>query len=93
MPSLPDVQNAIISTVTAYFVEREPFIAGLDFPPKKDLISKNQILCLVEDIITAAGGTFTDVVLKNSGGTPISSYTLDSVTKGEKAKVTAITFL
>ena len=85
------VQNDITSAVTQYFLDAEPFIFGLDIPPRKDRITNSAVIGLVEDIVTAAAGTFsTALVSVNSTGASVSTY---SLSEGEKAKLVDIQFV
>ena len=65
-----------------------PFIDGLTVPPRLDRITQAGIAGTVEDIVTAAGGIFTSIVLQVSGS-PITLYILG---EGEKAKSVAVIF-
>lgn len=84
--SLSDTQDKIEVDVAAYFARAEPYIVGLSLPPRLDKITRTRILGIVEDIVTADGGTFTDVTFAlTSGGGNIASYMIG---RGEKAKAT-----
>jgi uncharacterized phage protein gp47/JayE len=83
------VQDDITAAITEYFLEREPFISGLSILPRRDRITESAIAGTTEDIVSAAGGVFTSLVVKE-GGTPFTLRTLD---KGEKAKVTSVTYI
>ncbi len=83
------VQADIISGLTTFFTNREPFIDGLTIPPRTDLISRSALIGLVQDIVAAANGTFTTVFFEVTGGSPIESFTLG---RGEKAKRNAVDF-
>jgi uncharacterized phage protein gp47/JayE len=90
---LATVQATIVAAVEAYFLEREPFIEGLDSLPKLDRISKNEVLCLVDEIVSNAGGSFDDAILKD-GGVPFTLYTLAiNEPLGELAKADSVTFI
>jgi uncharacterized phage protein gp47/JayE len=82
------VQGQVTQAVTEYLAEREPFIIGLDFSPRLDRVTASAIGGIVDDIVSAAGGVFDSVVLRESA-ISIQTYTLGA---GEKAKAGAITF-
>lgn len=86
---LPTVKGNIDTALVEYFLDREPFIEGLSIPPRRDTITNGAVAGVVDDIVSAAGGTFQSVVVKE-GGTP---FTLRSLGIGEKAKVTTVTYL
>jgi len=81
-----DIENAIIT----FFLGREPYIAGLTIPPRTDKITRSALIGLVEDIVTAANGTFSTVTF-NVTGVPgnLEIYILG---EGEKSKATDIAF-
>ena len=54
-----------------------------------DAVNYGAIGGVIEDIVSAADGIFTSVVVKE-GGTP---FTVRTLLKGEKAKVTSTTFI
>ena len=56
-------QADILQGVTEYFLEREPFIPGLSIPPRRDRITETGVGGIIEDIVSAAGGIFTNVDL------------------------------
>ena len=71
------------TAVDEYMRQAEPFILGLSTLPRTDRIIATDVGFLVSDVVRAAGGTFTSVILKDGTDT-ISAYTLD---RGEKAKL------
>lgn len=85
------VQNTIDAAVVQYFLDRAPFIDGVTVPPRTDTITQSAIVGLVNDVVSAANGTFTGVTMKlTSGGGPIPTYSLGI---GEKSKLTgSVTF-
>lgn len=83
------VEADIVTAVEEYFLQREPFLAGLTVPPRSDRITRSGISGVVDDIVSAAGGIFTSVSLTRQS-LPIETYTLGV---GEKAKATAVTFV
>ena len=84
------VQSDIEDAITEFFLAAEPFVDGLTIPPRKDRISRSALIGLVEDIVTAANGTFTTVTFGATG----SSETLELyiLGQGEKSKSTGTTF-
>jgi len=89
--NLASVQAQIQAAVVDYFLAREPFVSGVTLPPRTDTITKSSLIGLVEDIVTAADGTFTSINYNKTGfGVNLISYTLG---QGEKAKLTgSVTF-
>ena len=87
---LSDVQTSVAEAVGEYFRSAEPFIAGLSVPPRNDQITRTRLSAIVEDIVTAAGGTFTAAFFNLEGvaGT-LSQYILG---EGEKAKASNVSF-
>lgn len=80
------VKSTIDAAVVQYFLDREPFIDGVTVLARTDLIARLSLVGLIEDIVTAANGTFTGVLLAlTSGGGPIPVYALGV---GEKSKLT-----
>jgi hypothetical protein len=88
---LAAVQISITAALTEYLLAAEPFIVGLSVPPRNDRISRTRLSGVVEDIVTAAGGTFTSAAFY-SAGLP-SSIDLYILGEGEKAKVAAVGFV
>ena len=83
------VQASITAAIEEYFLDREPFISGLSILPRRDRITESAIAGTVEDVVSAAGGIFTSLAVKE-GGTP---FTLRALLKGEKAKATSVTYI
>ncbi len=82
------VQADITSAIEEYFVEREPFIIGLSINPRRDRVTRSAIGGVVDDIVSAAGGIFSSVVLTQNT-IPIQLYSLGI---GEKTKSDTVTF-
>ena len=82
------VQTDITSAIGEYFIEREPFLIGLSINPRRDRITSSAIGGLVEDIVSAAGGIFSAVILTQNTIT----IQLFSLGIGEKAKSDTVTF-
>lgn len=83
------VQTSIEEAVDEYLRDRAPFIEGLSIPPRKDQINRSAISGVVNDVVSAAGGFFTNVLLYVAGN-PIELY---FVGEGEKAKSGGVTFV
>lgn len=86
----PQVESDIEDALTEFFLDAEPFIDGLTIPPRKDRITRSALEGLVEDIVTAANGIFTNVTFDvTTIGGSLQIYILS---EGEKAKSTGVTF-
>lgn len=87
---LAQTQTDITTAIDEYFLSRENFIVGLDFIPRKDRLTRSQILGIVEDVVTAAGGIFTTTTFNLTGlGGSIEAYVL---LEGQKSKRVNIAF-
>lgn len=87
---LAAVQADVTAGLTEYFLSVEPFIAGLTVPPRNDQLTRTRVSAIVEDIVTAAGGTFSSATFSEFGSaTLLSVYVLG---EGEKAKATSVVF-
>ncbi len=86
---LAQVQATIVTAVEEYFLSREPFIAGLSILPRNDRITNSGVAGIVDDIVSASGGIFTDVTVKQSG-VSVNTFTLGI---GEKAKASRVGFI
>lgn len=85
------VQSDITDAITEFFLAAEPFVDGLTIAPRKDRITRSALIGLVEDIVTAANGTFSTVTFVPTGvGGSLELYILG---QGEKAKSTGTTFI
>lgn len=88
--NLAQLQADITAEVIAFMLGREDFIPGVTLLPNKEQITKNALIGLVDDLVSAAGGTFRSVNFSlTSGGGNLSVYTLGI---GEKAKATTVAF-
>lgn len=86
--NIPQTEDDIEDALTEYFLGRGPYIVGLQVPPRADQITAAAIGGIIQDIVAAAGGTFSSVsVSVLSVG--IDLYTLG---EGEKAKIGTLTF-
>ena len=89
--SLADTRAEVEEDVNEYYRGVSPFIVGLSVSPRNDQITRTRLSAIVEDIVTAAGGTFTSATfaLTLSPGA-LESYILG---EGEKAKATSVVFV
>ncbi len=88
---LAETRNSITAALKEYFLSVEPFISGLSLLPRNDRITRTRVSSIVEDIVTANGGTFISVSFKVKD--TVSSLDAYSMGKGEKAKVHTVDFL
>ncbi len=86
--SLAETQTQIEAALTEYFLNREPYIAGLSIPPRKDRITNSSVSGTVEDVAAAYNSTFTSVTVELSGDI-LPAYSLQ---EGEKAKLGTVTY-
>lgn len=86
--NIAQVQSDIDDGLTAYFLERAPYIIGLSPLPRADRITESGVAGIVNEIVSAAGGVFNSVSLE-VGAVPVTIYTLGI---GEKAKVGTVTY-
>lgn len=77
------VQPKIEAAADEYIRSCEPYILGLTLPPRRDVVRQADVAGAVGEIVRAAQGTFTAVLLLD-GSTPISIYSLG---QGERAKL------
>lgn len=90
--NLASVQAQIETAIEEFFLDAAPFIDGLTIPPRQDRITRASLIGLVDDIVSAANGTFTTVFFNETGiGGSIELYVLQA---GEKAKLaTPVAFI
>ena len=70
------VKTDIETALRTYFRTVQPFISGLDFEDdRNDTVSNPSVAAVVQDVVGAAGGSFTGVSVSNSGGI-ITDYPL-----------------
>ena len=84
--NLADVQAQIDTTVIDYFLNAEPFIDGLTIPPRLDKITRSALIGVVNDIVSAANGTFTTLTFAETL-IPAVDLELYVLQQGEKAKL------
>lgn len=89
-PDLAQTQADVTAAVEGYFLNAAPFIVGLDTPPRRDTITAVELQGTVNDIVRAAGGSFTSATFNlTGGGSLLSAYVLG---EGEKAKAANVGF-
>jgi len=90
--NLATIQAQIDAAVIEFFLDAEPFIDGLTIPPRLDRITRSSLIGLIDDIVSAANGTFTTVFFSETGiGGSLELYILQ---QGEKAKLsTSVVFI
>jgi len=82
--NIAQVESDVEDAIEEFFYNREPYIVGLAVPPRRDRITQTAVGGVVDDVVSAAGGIFTGVIIELSTVvTPV--YTLGI---GEKAKAT-----
>lgn len=87
--NLAEVQATITAAVEEYFLDREPFIEGLSILPRRDRITRSAVGGVVDDIVSAAGGIFSSVIVTQNN----INVELYSLGIGEKAKAATVTFV
>lgn len=83
------VQADILTALTEYMFDREPFIDGLTNDPRKEKITRNNVSAIIDDIVTADNGTYSSVSIEISGS-PVTEYIL---AQGEMAKLGTLSFV
>ena len=87
--NLAQVQADITTAIEEYFLDREPFIEGLSVLPRRDRITRSAVGGVVDDIVSAAGGIFSSVILSQNT-INVEIYGLGI---GEKSKAETVTFV
>lgn len=87
--NLSGVKTQIEAAVTEHFLERAPYIIGLDVGTRKDIIATTAVGGIVSDIVAAAGGYFTDIEITQA----TADITLYILGIGEKAKAGSFTYV
>jgi uncharacterized phage protein gp47/JayE len=87
--NLAQVQTDITSAVEEYFLGREPFITGLTVSPRRDRVTRSAVGGVVDDIVSAAGGIFSSVIITQAS----INVELFALGIGEKAKADSVTFV
>jgi uncharacterized phage protein gp47/JayE len=88
---LAQVRADIKAALTDYFWSREPFIVGLSVPPRSDRITKATALAVIDDVVSASGGIFTNAFVYLTGTTALTD--LYALGTGEKAKLVTVTYV
>jgi len=86
------VQANITAALNDYFLDREPFIDGVTSLPRRDFIKLNNVISIVDDFVSSAGGSFTSAAVEVTIG-PIPIPVQDQLTIGQKAKADAINYV
>ena len=87
---LGQVRADIEAALRQYLLSVEPFIAGLSLPPRNDRITRTRVSAVVEDIVTAAGGTFTAAAMGRKG--LAENIPVWGLTEGQKAGLASVAF-
>jgi uncharacterized phage protein gp47/JayE len=86
---IPGAEDTIEQAVDEYLRSREPFIVGLSVLPRVDRVTSAAIAGVVDDAVSAVGGTIGAVSVTISAA-PVVAY---SLADGEKAKLGVLTFI
>lgn len=89
--NLAQVKADIEASLTDYFLAREPYIIGLSVPPRNDRITKAAALAVIDDVVAASGGIFTNAYVYLTGTTTLTD--LYALGVGEKAKLVSVTYV
>lgn len=84
------IETEITSAIENFFLNAEPFIDGLSILPRKDRITRSALIGLVDDIVSAANGTFETVTFEETASP--GSLELYTLGEGEKSKAANVTF-
>lgn len=89
--SLAALQTNLTNALQSYFLEREPYIAGLSTGTvAKDVITTNDLIAVIQPIVAADGGSYSNITFEITGaGSTITVYSLDI---GEKAKANSVSY-
>jgi len=88
--NLADVQVLVTSALEEFMLDRAPFISGLTLGPRTDTITNAGLSGVVEDIVSAANGTFDGINFTlDTSGSLLFTYSLG---RGEKAKASNVIF-
>lgn len=84
------VKAAVVAALTEYFYDREPFITGLDIPPRGDIITLTTVGGVAGRIVAAYNGAITSVQVS------VSSVNITDgiyyLSEGERCKLGAVTW-
>jgi uncharacterized phage protein gp47/JayE len=87
---LATLQADITTAVEEYFLQAEPFIVGLNTPPRKDKLTSIELLGTINDIVKAAGGSFNNATFTLTGQAIILVEFI--LGQGQKAKALNVVF-
>jgi len=82
-------EDDIETAMEQYFLNRDPYISGLDVPPRRDIVQVAEVQGTVASIVSGAGGVFEEALLFESASPIAVSVTLG---EGELAVVGTVTF-
>jgi uncharacterized phage protein gp47/JayE len=88
-PDTSENRSTIDEAVQDWFLGREPFIDGLDVPPRLDTITVSSLSGTVGRVAEALGATINRVSIEELG-TPLSAPRV--LAAGEKSKCSTITY-
>jgi hypothetical protein len=87
---LAALQEDVRGAIETYFLQSEPFIVGLDVPPRRDVLSTLDLVSVINDVVRASGGEFSGASFAVAGGASVlHTYSLG---QGEKAKAAGVVF-
>jgi len=58
-----DVMDQIEEALEAFFLEKEPYILGLSVLPRRDIVSRVNVIGIIDDIVNANNGSFSDALI------------------------------
>lgn len=87
-PDLVSTQLAISQAATSFFKSLEPYISGLDSPPRRDRITSANVAGVVSRVVGDNGGVFIGVTVITSS-IPVVTYTL---APGQIPKLTGVSY-
>lgn len=65
--NIDQVKADIDAALVEYYYSREPYIAGLSALPQRNRVTRSGVAGVVDDVVSAAGGIFSDAKLTRSG--------------------------
>jgi uncharacterized phage protein gp47/JayE len=89
-PDTPESRDIIETLLAQYFLEREPFIEGLD-NIDKSLISQTEIIQIISLALQTTNASFDTAIFEVSGtGDTLTRYNLG---QGEKSKINIVSYI
>jgi uncharacterized phage protein gp47/JayE len=83
------VQRDVTTAIEQYYLNRSPYISGLDVPPRRDRVQRAEVQGTVADIVSGAGGIFVTATIEESS----SPIEIRSLGAGELAVSGNVTFI